>query len=177
MTRSPADAMPMPSLLDRLTDDAPLLREDPRGRPGGGPAGGPPGGLAGLKRAILRDISWLLNTAALERSADLSACPHVAASCLNYGAPSLYGREREGLDLYRLQEEIADALRRFEPRLAPGSLLVSGWESGEAGAAICLRIEAELRVEPMPVRMVMRTEIDPDSPAIRVVEARGEGRP
>lgn len=130
--------------------------------------------LEQIKVSLLHDISALLNANGLDRTVDLASYPQVAASTLNYGAPALDGQHREGLNLYRLQEDIARALRRFESRLLPDSVRVTSHDDHGVRAGISIRIEADLRAEPMPLRMVMRTEIDPDTPVIRVIEQRGE---
>lgn len=127
-----------------------------------------------LKRALVRDISTLLNANGLEQTVDLSAYPHVADSTLNFGSPALDGQHREGLDLYHVQEGVARSLHRFEPRLMADTLRVTGADDPGQGA-IVLRIEGEMRADPAPLRIVMRTEVDTDTPAIRVVECRDEG--
>lgn len=165
-----SSAMLRPSLLDHLIDDSPAdapLRPRIDERRGYAT-------LADLKRAIVRDIGRLLNANSLDQTVDLRAYPHVANSTLNFGAPALDGKGREGLDLYDIQENIAQSLRRFEPRLLPQSVHVTSFDDNGQGGAIRLRIEAELRAEPVPLRIVMRTEIDPESPVIRVVEYRDE---
>lgn len=160
MSRNIARTPLLPGLLDRLVDGAEPEREATS--------------LTRLKQAILRDISWLLNADSLDQTLDLKSYPHVAASTLNFGAPALDGKEREGLDLYRLQQDITRSLYRFEGRLIAETVRVSSIDDGGRGGAIHLRIEADLRAEPLPVRLVMRTEIDPQTPMIRVVEHRSE---
>ncbi|WP_217358739.1 type VI secretion system baseplate subunit TssE [Thalassococcus sp. S3] len=159
--------MVQPSLLDRLTDDSPGTASEV--------ADASTYSLARLRQVILRDISWLLNADALELSVDLTTYPEVMSSTLNYGAPALDGLEREGLDLYALRQSIARSLRRFESRLMPDSIEVSTVSNEGAGSAVHIRIVADLWAQPMPLRMIMRTEIDPETPTIRVVECRGEG--
>lgn len=160
MSRNPASAMLRPSLLDRLSDV---------------PERSGQMSLNELKQMIVRDVGWLLNANGLDQTLDLEAYPHVADSVLNFGAPAMDGQHREGLDLYRLQEGIARCLRRFEPRLLPDTLHVTSMDGEDGkGGAINIRIEAEIRADPLPLRVVMRTEIDPETPVIRVVECRPE---
>ena len=155
-----------PTLLDRLTDDHP---EEPaegdasRAR-----------SIAQLREAILRDLSWLLNTSHIASSVDLTPYPEVAMSTLNYGVRSRTGRELDGLDPSALRLEMLRSLRRFEPRLLPESLEVTVIEDGGHGS-FQLRIEADLWAEPQPLRMLMRTEPGETAGTVRVVELRGEG--
>ncbi|MDB6453062.1 type VI secretion system baseplate subunit TssE [Falsirhodobacter sp. 20TX0035] len=160
MSRKPDGPRLRPSLLDCFSDAAE-----------GGPASMSPGDL---KRALVRDISTLLNASGLEQVVDLSDYPYVANSTLNFGSPALDGQHREGLDLYHVQEGVARSLHRFEPRLMPDTLRVTSADDPGQGA-IVLRIEGEIRADPAPLRVVMRTEVEAEMPAIRVVECRDEG--
>ena len=72
-----------PSLLDRLTDDAPGERKES--------AAHRVIDLARLRQIILRDLEWLLNTSNSESERDYEATPHAAASTLNYGIRELTG--------------------------------------------------------------------------------------
>lgn len=164
MSRKPDGAMLRRSLLDCFAPDG----GDPPARRAG------PVSITEMKRALVRDLSWLLNASGLDQTHDLSAYPHVAGSTLNYGSPALDGQHREGLDLYRVQEGVARSLHRFEPRLIPETLRVTSLDDSGQGGAINIRIEAEIRAEPAPLRVVMRTEVDPETPLIRVVECRDE---
>lgn len=154
-----------PSLLDRLTDLQPQRSVD-----GGNERGY---SMQRLKAAILRDVTWLLNTSHLAASLDLRPYPQIESSTLNYGVSALHGQSRDGVDVDLLRQSLVTALRRFEPRLLPASLKVEALEDGEAGT-LQFRITADLWAEPVPLRMVMRTEIDPGLDAIHVVEARME---
>lgn len=164
MPRPSDSALLRQPLLDCFVPDA--------GRPPGGTSR--PASLADVKRALIRDLSWLLNAGGLDQTHDLADYPHVARSTLNFGTPSLHGQHREGLDLFRVQEGIARSLQRFEPRLMPGSLRVTSIDDSGQGGAVNIRIEAKIYAEPAPLRIVMRTEMDPEMPLIRVVEDRDE---
>ena len=81
-----------PSLLDRLTDDAPTVLTEPRearvltkGQ---------------LRTAVLRDLAALMNAICLGAGDDLSAYPEVERSVLNYGMPAFAG-ETASLVEYR----------------------------------------------------------------------------
>jgi type VI secretion system protein ImpF len=73
-----------PSLLDRLTDDEPGTRDESRNKR--------ILSIRQLRECVLRDLSWLLNTTQLEANEDLDAYPEVRRSTVNYGVPSLAGK-------------------------------------------------------------------------------------
>jgi len=165
-SRAGAQDRIQPALLDRLMDDNPdELAEGEISRTFS---------LARLRKAILRDLSWLLNTSQLATTVDLSLYPEVAMSTLNYGVRSRTGREVGGLDPSTLRHEILLSLRRFEPRLVPESLQVTVIEDKRDGT-FQFRIEADLWATPVPLRMLMRTEAGEITGSVRVVEVRGEG--
>ncbi|MBB4577289.1 type VI secretion system baseplate subunit TssE [Rhizobium lentis] len=150
-----------PSLLDRLTDDEPrnsCEAQDKRSF-----------SVRQLEEVILRDVSWLLNTNQLGATVDLQAYPHVAASALNYGAWPLSGQIREGMDKSALREAIIESLQRFEPRLLPDTLKVTVLDDGQGCGTFRFRIEADLWAQPLPVRMVMRTEVNSELESARVL--------
>ncbi len=154
-----------PGLLDRLTDDRPDERvEGDVSRAFS---------LARLREVVLRDLSWLLNASQLATTVDLGPYPEVAMSTLNYGVRSRTGREVDGLDPSVLRREILLSLRRFEPRFLPDSLEVTVVEDRRDGT-FQFRIEADLWAQPLPLRMLMRTEVGETGGTVRVVEMRGE---
>jgi type VI secretion system protein ImpF len=156
----------LPALLDRLTDDHPDQRvEGEVSRTFS---------LARLREAVLRDLSWLLNTSQLSATVDLTPYPEIARSTLNYGVHSRTGQEVGGIDPSFLRHETLLSLRRFEPRLLPESLQVVVIEDRRDGT-FQFKIEAELHAEPQPARMMMRTEVNETTGSIRVVEMLGEG--
>jgi type VI secretion system protein ImpF len=151
-----------PSLLDRLTDDEPLKRREARDLR--------VFSLTRLREAVLRDLSWLLNTAYLAATQDLDAYPYVAASVLNFGVPPTTGRVKAGIDADVLARQLRLALQRFEPRLLPDSLHIS-LQPGDG--AFQFLIEATLWAHPAPLRMTLRTEPDAELDMVRVVEHSG----
>lgn len=154
-----------PSLLDRLTDDEPLNRREARDLRGFS--------LARLREAVLRDLSWLLNTSRFASTKDLAAYPHVATSVLNYGVPPTTGRVKAGIEAAALVRELRAALQLYEPRLLPESLRVSLAHHEANGTDFQFLIEAELWAHPAPVRMTLRTEPDSELDIVRVVEQPG----
>ena len=153
-----------PSLLDRLTDGHPQPDE------------GRMFSRQRLSEVVLRDLSWLLNATQLASSVDLQPYPHVAQSTLNYGVRALTGRNRDGISADQLRRGILLSLRRFEPRLIASSIKVTCLSEANEYDVLRLKIEADLWAQPMPLRMVMHTEVDRELGNIRVVETPAERR-
>src|SRR5689334_5395139 len=110
-----------PALLDRLTDDEPTKRMESREQR--------VISIAKLRQCLLRDLSWLLNTVRLEATEDLSECPSVQRSVLNYGLPSFTGGSVALLGAAETEDAIKQAILRFEPRLLPNTVKVKLLES------------------------------------------------
>jgi type VI secretion system protein ImpF len=103
-----------PSLLDRLTDNEPERSTESREQR--------VLSFRQLRQSVLRDLSWLLNTSALETMVDLSDAPDVAHSVLNYGTPALSGTNLTNDDIPRIERKIKQAIIDFEPRILPDSI-------------------------------------------------------
>ncbi len=141
-----------PSLLDRLTDDAPRsVAEANSGRMID---------VARLREIIQRDLAWVLNTSNMEAEHDLTLYPNVAASVLNYGIPALSGsvstRNRAG----EIRQALRKAIEAFEPRILPQTLQIAMREDGGSGTVISFDIRGELWAEPVPVDLYLRTALD-----------------
>lgn len=154
-----------PSLLDRLTDDAPTVLTEPRearvltkGQ---------------LRTAVLRDLAALMNAICLGAGDDLSAYPEVERSVLNYGVPAFAGETASTLDVHDLEEGIRSAILRFEPRVLPNSLLVEamatdnglGWHN-----VVSVRISAQVWAQPVPLELLLRTEVDLETGQVALAE-------
>src|ERR1700761_166826 len=105
-----------PSLLDRLTDNAPAQKRDSPDQQ--------VLSTAQLRQAVVRDLSALFNTTNLAALVDLSAAPKAAKSTVNFGIPGFAGMIEARSRLAALEREIADAIRTFEPRIRPQTLRV-----------------------------------------------------
>lgn len=157
-----------PALLDRLTDIEPQRRtetadtqlvDDER-----------------LRTAVLRDLSWLLNTANAEGgSIDWSSYEQARASVLNYGMRPLAGRPVSGLERLALEQSIRDAILRFEPRILPESVEVRSMADDALGAhrpnVLAFEIKGTLWLLPYPVELVLRSDLDLETGAVSVKSA------
>ncbi len=154
-----------PSLLDRLTDKAPDTRTESRDKR--------VLSMRLLRQAVLRDLTWLLNTGHLETTEDLEAYPQVRNSVLNYGMPDISGISASNLDTAALEKSLRDAIVRFEPRISPDSLRVSiARNEGTQGRnAMLFTIEGQLWAEPTPMMLYLKTEVDLETGDIVVTDA------
>ncbi|WP_413205839.1 type VI secretion system baseplate subunit TssE [Rhodospirillum sp. A1_3_36] len=150
-----------PSLLDRLTDNAPDNGTDS--------AASRTIDLAHLREIVQRDLSWLLNTANIETEHDLEFYPHVARSVVNYGLPGLSGSIRTRSRVLAIQRSIHSAIETFEPRILPGTLEVTiRADEASTGTLISFDIRGELWADPVPVDFYLRTALDVTTGAITV---------
>lgn len=154
-----------PSLLDRLTDDAPERSEESREERILSPRR--------LKSSVIRDLEWLLNTCDLASVQDLDPYPEVASSVVNFGMPDLAGRNLSGLDVLILERELRRAILRFEPRILRQSLSIKAVidEAQMTPNAIRFDIEGELWGSPMPQRLYLKTNLDLEDGTTQVIES------
>jgi type VI secretion system protein ImpF len=156
-----------PALLDRLTDDAPGLREEPTDRR--------VMSKSQLRQAVLRDLGWLFNaTQPMGASTEVPAA--VAESVLNYGLPPLSGQLVSRVDVSQLERTIRQAILRFEPRLLPESLKVIALEAThvlDTHNTIEFEIRGHLWAQPVPLEVLLRTKLDLEAGQVEVRDASG----
>jgi type VI secretion system protein ImpF len=158
-----------PSLLDRLTDNEPLERQESRDKRILSPSR--------LRESVRRDLTWLFNTPNLATVMDLGRYPQVAESVLNYGLPSLSGRTTASVNIPEMERLLRQAIWSFEPRLLKNSIRVRLVADQQLMShnALSFYIEAELWAQPIPLRLFLKTEIDLEDGNANVVEAAGPG--
>ncbi len=152
-----------PALLDRLTDDAPEERQEPRERR--------VVSMAQLRQSVLRDLVNLLNATGIYRRENLAGCPLVECSVLNFGLPDLTGKALSNLEPIDVANAIAETIRRFEPRIMRHSVRVTPVEP-EANKnrynTIAFLIEGDLWAQPYPERLYFQTEVDLEIGEVKV---------
>jgi type VI secretion system protein ImpF len=151
-----ADLIPkerlQPCLLDRLSDDEPGTREESRSHR--------VVSAQTYRRGVLRDIEWLLNTNAMlalegMRGLDLAKYPEACESVLNFGTRQFCGMTAPNLQ--DLSDRLEEAVRVFEPRIAPRSLTV---HTDKERNVIVLEVEGELWANPVSEHLHLRTGLD-----------------
>ena len=157
-----------PSLLDRLTDNAPSQKRDSADQQALT--------MTQLRQMVLRDLGALMNTTNLATLKDLSATPLAAKSTLNYGIPGFAGMIESAARIVTLEREIADAIKAFEPRIRPQTLRVRMRESRDTSAnpAIVFEVEGELWAQPVPVHLFLETSIEIETRLAAVSEVKSK---
>ena len=141
-----------PCLLDRLTDDEPAKNEESR--------------VTRVvshqkyRKGVMRDLEWLFNTNAYLNvegfeSFNLKDYPEAYRSVINYGVRQLCGQTAPNME--RLQEELSDAIRTFEPRITPRSLTI---HADMERNILSFDIQGELWANPLPEHLHVKTTVD-----------------
>lgn len=151
-----AEPLVRQSVLDRLIG-ADLLYE------GAGDRGRPPRdwaeSVAILKRNLLRDLEWLLNT---RRVSEPARAPHehLARSIYNYGLPDISTFSADSSETpAQLRSTIEDVIETFEPRL--GDVRVALVDLADrADQKVKFLIEGTLQTEPEPERVEFDTVLE-----------------
>ena len=156
-----------PSLLDRLTDNAPTETRD-----------SPDTQVLTLKQlrlAVLRDLSWLFNTTHLGAIDDLARFPTAAGSTLNFGIPSLAGMIESGMKTAELERRLADVIKTYEPRIRPETLRVRARAIEGAMPALVMEITGELWAQPVPIPLFLETRVDVETRLAVIRDMKAEG--
>ena len=154
-----------PSLLDRLSDDNIEQVVEPRDQR--------ILSRRGLRKAVLRDLGWLLNSTSLGSFRDLSEWPLAGQSVVNFGLPDLAGKTAAGLDRDALGRRICQAIRDFEPRILRDSLLVMPVAPADMPTSpnqMAFEIHGELWGQPLPERLYLKTELDLEAGEARIFD-------
>jgi type VI secretion system protein ImpF len=154
-----------PALLDRLTDEDPSRTQEPSERR--------VMSKTRLRQAVLRDLAWLFNATRFESSEDLAALGNVRRSVLNYGLPALSGRAASSLDIVDLERAVRQSILDFEPRILPHTLRVKALaiaDSLDHHNVVGLEIHGELWAQPVPLELLVRTEIDLETGKVEIAD-------
>jgi type VI secretion system protein ImpF len=156
-----------PALLDRLTDERPDLTSEP--------IEGRVLTKSQLRAAVLRDLTWLLNTVRLSSLQEIGGFPHVEDSVVNYGMPAFSGETASSLDITDLERAIREAIIHFEPRLIAETLRVEAVSDSRMmdwHNVVSIQITGQLWAQPVPLELILRTEIDLETGQIELSEVR-----
>lgn len=150
---TPSDRL-QPCLLDRLTDDEPDKSQESRNRR--------VFSLRQIRQAVLRDLSWLLNTPARSATEDFSLFPQVESSVINYGIVDLAGLTSSGVSVGQLESMVARAIELYEPRILASTIKVRAvHNAGEMSLnTLVFEITGDLWAEPVPDHLYLKTEVD-----------------
>jgi type VI secretion system protein ImpF len=157
-----------PALLDRLSDDEPEKKQEPRenrlitrGR---------------LRQAVMRDLAWLFNATRLGDASDFAGSPYVERSVVNFGLPALSGETASTLDIVALERSIRQAIIDFEPRITAASVEVHAVVSEsqlDHHNVISMEIRGSLWGQPTPIELLLRTEVDLETGEVEIRDLAG----
>jgi len=152
-----------PALLDRLTDEEPDKTQEPREQR--------VMSKSRLRQAVLRDLAWLLNATRVERGGSLEHLPFVRRSVINFGLPAQAGQTASTIGIEDIEREIRQAILDFEPRILPESLRVQAMVEHsdlDRHNVIAVQIVGQLWAQPVPLELLVRTEIDLETGKVQI---------
>jgi len=159
-----------PALLDRLCDDEPDKAVEPRERR--------VLNRNQLREAVLRDLAWLFNSTKPTEREGLEKYSHVARSVLGFGLPPLAGETASTFDPMTLEARIRQAILEFEPRIDSSTLEVEVLMSEEwmdQHNLIGIQSRGNIWAQPVPLEMILRTEIDLETGHVELKDLTGAG--
>lgn len=130
----------LPCLLSRLCDDEPQSKIDRNYKYVS---------LEKIKEEIVLNITQLLNSKSRPQIWDLKNDPEIVNSVLGYGLPDFCGMSNSDLESTKLQHEILELLKAFEPRLIPSTIAVEldSKDVAHNNFSFSLRISAQFAVK------------------------------
>jgi len=168
-----------PTLFDKLVADLDLDGARDDAKIDGGQAGRPTTARlypilklerfneAALRATVLRELNWILNTTNLGSIENLKPYPEVATSVLNYGVPDMAGKLLQRRAIQTRAREIKEAIRRFEPRIAPQRLDVTATDAKPNAVTFVIRADVTSAVMALPVEFKTDVEIDTGAATLR----------
>lgn len=154
-----------PCLLDRLTDDEPASQVESRAQR--------VISHQKYRRGVLRDLEWLFNTHAYlplsgMEAYDLKDYEHAYESVINFGTKQLCGLTAP--DMPQLQEQLAQAIRVFEPRITPRNLVI---RADLERNLVTFELQGELWANPLPEHLHVKTTVDLETGQCLLGDAHG----
>jgi type VI secretion system protein ImpF len=137
---------------------------------------------ARLKQAVLRDLGWLFNATRsepepkseqVEEIARWQAFEEARRSVLNYGLPAFAGVTLASLDLDAIRRIVAEAVRVFEPRIDPRTLVIEARSVGEHHHnTLQLLIRGHMWAQPVPLELLLAADVDVETGTTQVRDLR-----
>lgn len=156
----------LPTLLDRLRDDAPQRETEALGEIAVT--------RAQMRDILQRDLAFLLNTISIEDQIDRVRYPEAAASTVNFGVPPLAGQYLASRKWADLEVVVRRAICEFEPRLMPDTLAVTPLV--KAGAqdsynVLMFEVSGMIHMDPYPLEFLVQSSIDLETSRMNVAHA------
>jgi type VI secretion system protein ImpF len=156
----------LPTLFDRLRDDAPSRASESPSEYTATPNQ--------MRDIVQRDLGLLLNTTNAEDLIDRGRYPEAAASTVNFGVPPLAGSylaERKWEEIERI---IRRAIADYEPRLLPESVMVLPlMKEGahEQYNVLLFEIRAMVNLKPYPLELTVQSSVDLETNRMSITRA------
>ncbi|WP_321789240.1 type VI secretion system baseplate subunit TssE [Paraburkholderia sp. J94] len=163
-----ANTFLMPTLLDRLRDDAPHRQHEAPGEYAVT--------RAQMRDIVQRDLAYLLNCTNIEEQIDRERYPHVGSSTVNFGVPPLAGKFLATRQWSDIETIIKRAIRDFEPRLVPDSLSVLPLHDKDGEVqynALAFEVRGLISMDPYPMEFMVQSSLDLETSQLDVSGARG----
>ncbi|MQR02090.1 type VI secretion system baseplate subunit TssE [Glaciimonas soli] len=156
----------LPTLFDRLRDDAPQRKTEASGEY--------TVSRKQLCEIIQRDLAYLLNTTNIEDLIDRDAFPEAAASTINFGVPALAGSYLSTHKWEKIELMIRRAITNFEPRLVPGTLLVTPLLKNDGTNhynVLLFEIRGQIQMDPYPMEFMVQSSVDLETNRMSIVSS------
>jgi type VI secretion system protein ImpF len=103
---------------------------------------------------------------------DAATLPNARRSVINYGLPALAGQTASTIEVPDLERAIRQAILDYEPRILPESLRVRALETAglDHHNVIGVEISGQLWAQPLPLELLLRTEIDLETGQVEVAD-------
>ncbi|MES2355114.1 MAG: type VI secretion system baseplate subunit TssE [Pseudomonadota bacterium] len=157
-----------PALLDRLTDDEPDKKLEPREER--------VITKTKLRQAVLRDLAWLFNSVRIGGPEYFAGLPFAESSVINFGLPPLSGETASTLDVLELERSIKQAIIDYEPRIMASTLEVEALMADnqmDRHNVISVQIRGNLWAQPVPLELLLRTEVDLETGKVEIRDLAG----
>lgn len=157
----------LPTLLDRLRDDAPQRETEALGEFAVT--------RAQMRVILQRDLAFLLNTTSIEDQIDRVRYPAVGASTVNFGVPPLAGQYLASRQWDDLEKVIQRAITEFEPRLMPDTLAVVPLFKQDAPNnynVLTFEVRGMVHMDPYPLEFLVQSSIDLETSRMNVSSVR-----
>lgn len=154
-----------PALLDRLRDDRPDQKTEPRSAK--------VIDASRLRQAVLRDLSWLFNTTRMTGRNAPVMYAYAEHSVVNFGLPPFAGEMASTLDVMELESAVRQAILDFEPRIDPQTLIVEVLAHELAldhHNVVSVEIRGRLWAQPVPLELLLRTDLDLETGEVQIRE-------
>lgn len=123
-----------------------------------------------VRRDVMRNIEWLLNTEAPATLGRGEIPPAVRDSVLCFGIEPYSGRAQSSLSPSEVAWSIRQRIIAFEPRIDRHSVevLVTDRDGHQRFNKMRFTVVGLLRADPMPIEFIMQAEIDTENGEARV---------